>query len=77
MKVVKLLIKNVKNFNGLTAMDIFHLQGTLQNIEIGKILRRAKAKKASDLPSNVTLGDYLSRELTLIEKRDKYFGINF
>ncbi|EOY24187.1 Ankyrin repeat family protein, putative [Theobroma cacao] len=75
-EVVKLLIKNVKNFNGLTAMDIFHLQGTLQNIEIGKILRRAKAKKASDLPSNVTLGDYLSRELTLIEKRDKYFGIN-
>ncbi|WRX18327.1 hypothetical protein QQP08_010814 [Theobroma cacao] len=80
-EVVKLLIKNdsvnVKNFNGLTAMDIFHLQGTMQNVEIGTILRRSKAKQASDLPSNVTLGDYLSRELTLIEKRDKYFGINF
>ncbi|XP_021293105.1 ankyrin repeat-containing protein BDA1-like [Herrania umbratica] len=79
-EVLKLLVKNVnvnvKNFNGLTAMDIFHLQGTLQNIEIGKTLRRAKAKKASDLPPDVTLGDYLSRELTLIEKRDKYFGIN-
>ncbi|EOY24189.1 Uncharacterized protein TCM_015860 [Theobroma cacao] len=37
-EVVKLLIKNdsvnVKNFNGLTAMDIFHLQGTMQNVEI-------------------------------------------
>ncbi|XWS49170.1 hypothetical protein CRYUN_Cryun13aG0140800 [Craigia yunnanensis] len=64
-EVVKLLIKNVnvnvKNFNSFTAMDIFHLQGTMQNLEIGKILRRDKAKKASDLPSNVTLGDYFSR----------------
>lgn len=80
MKVVKLLVKNasvnVKNFNDLTAMDIFHLQGSLQNTEIGKILHKAKAKKASDLTSNMTLGDYLSKELTLIDKRDKYFGIN-
>ncbi|XP_012439425.1 ankyrin repeat-containing protein BDA1 isoform X2 [Gossypium raimondii] len=79
-EVVKLLVKhanvNVKNFNDLTAMDIFHLQGSLQNTEIGKILNKAKAKKASDLTSNMTLGDYLSKELTLIDKRDKYFGIN-
>ncbi|KAK8598981.1 hypothetical protein V6N13_076923 [Hibiscus sabdariffa] len=41
MKMVKLLVKNVnvnvKNLNGLTAMDIFHLQGSLQNTEIGTI----------------------------------------
>ncbi|XVF51857.1 hypothetical protein PTKIN_Ptkin04bG0217600 [Pterospermum kingtungense] len=78
--VLKLLIKkvnvNVKNLNGLTAMDILDLQGTMQNIEIGKILRRGKAKNASELPSTVTLGDYFSRKLSLIEKRDKYFGIN-
>ncbi|XVF10922.1 hypothetical protein REPUB_Repub07fG0225200 [Reevesia pubescens] len=40
-EVVKLLIKNVnlnvKNINGLTPMDIFHLQGTMQNIEIGTV----------------------------------------
>ncbi|KAE8661850.1 Ankyrin repeat family protein [Hibiscus syriacus] len=66
---------NVNNFNGLTAMDVFHLQGSLQNPEIGKILHKAKAKKASDLTSNMTLGDYFSKELTLIDKRDKYFGI--
>ncbi|XVF51859.1 hypothetical protein PTKIN_Ptkin04bG0217800 [Pterospermum kingtungense] len=79
-QVVKLLIKkvhvNVKNLNGLTAMDILDLQGTMQNIEIGKILRRGKAKNASELPSTVTLADYFSRKLNLIEKRDKYFGIN-
>ncbi|XVE57554.1 hypothetical protein DITRI_Ditri04bG0099700 [Diplodiscus trichospermus] len=78
-EVVKLLIKhvkvNVKNLNGLTAMDIFHHQGTMQNVEMGKILGGGKAKKASDLPSDVTLGDYFSRDLSLIEKRDKYFGI--
>ncbi|KAK8516295.1 hypothetical protein V6N12_068904 [Hibiscus sabdariffa] len=34
LMVVKLLVKNVKNSNGLTAMDIFHLQGTKQNLEI-------------------------------------------
>ncbi|KAL4346863.1 hypothetical protein GQ457_17G020510 [Hibiscus cannabinus] len=76
--MVKLLIKNVKvnvkNFNDLTAMDIFHLQGSLQNTEIGTILHKAKAKKASDLTSNMTLGDYFSKELSLIDKRDKYFG---
>ncbi|XP_039046843.1 ankyrin repeat-containing protein BDA1-like [Hibiscus syriacus] len=78
-EMVKLLVKNVnvnvKNIDGLTAMDIFHLQGSLQNPEIGKILHKAKAKKASDLTSNMTLGDYFSKELTLIDKRDKYFGI--
>ncbi|KAK8505630.1 hypothetical protein V6N13_073392 [Hibiscus sabdariffa] len=80
MKMVKLLVKNVnvnaKNFNGLTAMDIFHLQRPLHNIEIGKILHKAKAKKASDLTSNMTLGDYFSMELSLFDKRNKYFGIN-
>ncbi|KAE8671727.1 putative Ankyrin repeat protein [Hibiscus syriacus] len=76
--VVKMLVKNVnvnvKNVNGLTARDIFHLQVSLQNPEIGKILHKAKAKKASDLTSNMTLGDYFSMELSLIDKRDKYFG---
>ncbi|KAK8520793.1 hypothetical protein V6N13_076930 [Hibiscus sabdariffa] len=80
MKMVKLLVKNVnvnaKNFNDLTAMDIFHLQGPLHNTEIGKILHKAKAKKASDLTSNMTLGDYFSMELSLFDKRNKYFGIN-
>ncbi|XP_039029348.1 uncharacterized protein LOC120163488, partial [Hibiscus syriacus] len=77
-EAVKLLAKNVNvsvmNSNGLTAMDIFHLQGTMQNSEIGSSLGRAKAKKGSDLTTNLTIGDYLSRELTLIDKRDKYFG---
>ncbi|KAL4347287.1 hypothetical protein GQ457_17G020490 [Hibiscus cannabinus] len=79
-EMVKLLVKNVnanvKNIDGLTAMDIFHLQGSLQNPEIGNILRKVKAKKASDLTLNMTLGDYFSKELTLFDKRDKYFGIN-
>ncbi|MBA0708267.1 hypothetical protein Golax_020239 [Gossypium laxum] len=78
--VVKLLVKhvnvNVKNSNGMTAMDTFHLQGTTQNLEIGKILSRARAKTASNLTSNMTLRDYLSRKLTLIDIRDKYLGIN-
>ncbi|KAK8598986.1 hypothetical protein V6N13_076928 [Hibiscus sabdariffa] len=65
--MVKLLVNNVnmnvKNLDGLTAMDIFHLQGPLQNTDIGKILHKAKAKKASDLTSNMTLGGYFSKEL--------------
>ncbi|MBA0762192.1 hypothetical protein Gotri_024734 [Gossypium trilobum] len=77
--VVKLLVKhvnvNVKNSNGMTAIDTFHLQGTMQNLEIGKILSRARAKTASNLTSNMTLRDYLSRKLTLIDIRDKYLGI--
>ncbi|MBA0718599.1 hypothetical protein Golax_006339 [Gossypium laxum] len=68
--------EDILNWKDEDAMDIFHLQGSLQNTEIGKILHKAKAKKASDLTSNMTLGDYLSKELTLIDKRDKYFGIN-
>ncbi|XP_012472106.1 ankyrin repeat-containing protein BDA1 [Gossypium raimondii] len=78
-QVVKLLVKhvnvNVKNSNGMTAMDTFHLQGTMQNLEIGKILSRARAKTASNLTSNMTLRDYLSRNLSLIDIRDKYLGI--
>ncbi|PPD69009.1 hypothetical protein GOBAR_DD34109 [Gossypium barbadense] len=77
--VVKLLVKhvnvNVKNSNGMTAMDTFHLQATMQNLEVGKILSRARAKTASNLTSNMTLRDYLSRKLTLIDIRDKYLGI--
>ncbi|MBA0656988.1 hypothetical protein Goklo_009304 [Gossypium klotzschianum] len=68
--------EDILNWKDEDAMDIFHLQGSLQNTEIGKILHKTKAKKASDLTSNMTLGDYLSKELTLIDKRDKYFGIN-
>ncbi|KAB2088592.1 hypothetical protein ES319_A03G008900v1 [Gossypium barbadense] len=78
-QVVKLLVKhvnvNVKNSNGMTAMDTFHLQATMQNLEVGKILSRARAKTASNLTSNMTLRDYLSRKLTLIDIRDKYLGI--
>ncbi|TYG77631.1 hypothetical protein ES288_D03G210000v1 [Gossypium darwinii] len=78
-QVVKLLVKhvnvNVKNSNGMTAMDTFHLQGTMQNLDIGKILSRARAKTASNLTSNMTLRDYLSRKLTLMDIRDKYLGI--
>ncbi|PPD74137.1 hypothetical protein GOBAR_DD28937 [Gossypium barbadense] len=68
--------EDILNWKDEDAMDIFHLQGSLQSTEIGEILHKAKAKKASDLTSNMTLGDYLSKELTLIDKRDKYFGIN-
>ncbi|KAL4334749.1 hypothetical protein GQ457_07G010890 [Hibiscus cannabinus] len=63
LKVVKLLVKNVKNSNGLTAMDIFHAQGTKQNLEIQLELKRHRI-----CTSSVTLRDSFSRKLTLIDK---------
>lgn len=82
LKVIKLIIKkasvdvNAKNFRGLTAMDIFHLQGDSQNREVGQILRQSKAKIASELSgSAITFADYLRRDLSLIERRNKYLGI--
>ncbi|KAL5750815.1 hypothetical protein ACOSP7_025418 [Xanthoceras sorbifolium] len=79
-EVMKSLIKyvnvNAENMRGLTAMDVFRLQGYSLNREVGKILRRAKAKRASKLAgSTVTLAHYFSRDLSLIERRDKYLGI--
>ncbi|KAK1551862.1 hypothetical protein Q3G72_006094 [Acer saccharum] len=80
-KVVELLIGtanvNAKNFNGLTAMDMFHLMaGDSKDSEVGKILRRARAKTASEISaSSTSLAQFLFRDLTLIEKRDKYFGV--
>ncbi|KAH7571131.1 hypothetical protein ACOSP7_019771 [Xanthoceras sorbifolium] len=79
-EVMKLLMGtvnvNAKNFSGQTAMDIFHLQGDSQDSKVGKILHRVKAKKSSQLSgSSTTLAGYFIRDLTLIEKRDKYFGI--
>ncbi|KAK3419313.1 LOW QUALITY PROTEIN: hypothetical protein EUGRSUZ_H05145 [Eucalyptus grandis] len=81
-KVIKLLIKhmnvNAKNLEGLTALDIFHdLQERFQhnsNEEVGKILRRAKGKRASSLSGVTRLGDYLSQELTIFESQDRYLN---
>lgn len=79
-KVVKLLIGNVnvnaKNFEDLTAMDIFHLHQDSLDKKIGNILHRARAKRASEIiitPS--TLAEKLGRPLSLVEMRDVYFGI--
>lgn len=69
---------NAKNLEGLTALDIFHdLQERFQhnnNEEAGKILRRAKAKRASRLSGVTRLADYLSQELTIFEWQDRYFN---
>ncbi|KAJ4712633.1 Ankyrin repeat family protein [Melia azedarach] len=79
-KVMKSVIPyinvNAKNLSGLTAEDIFNFKRDSLGREVGKILRRAKAKRASELKdSSITLADYLSRDLSLMEKRDKRLGI--
>lgn len=81
-QVIKLLIKhmnvNAKNLEGLTALDIFHdLQERFQHNsteDVGKILRRAKGKRASSLSGVTRLADYLSRELTIFEWQDRYLN---
>ncbi|KAK6275055.1 hypothetical protein POUND7_004764 [Theobroma cacao] len=66
---------NAKNLQELTAMDICLLEELQQN-EVGDILRHAKAKRASSLANfTITLADYLSQELSLLEKRDKHLGL--
>ncbi|KAK0575166.1 hypothetical protein LWI29_034885 [Acer saccharum] len=80
-QVVKLLIGavnvNAKNFNGLTAMDMFNLMGDSRDNNVGKILHRAKAKPSSQVSASPTsLAQFFFRDLTLIEKRDKYFGVS-
>ncbi|KAK3227638.1 hypothetical protein Dsin_007500 [Dipteronia sinensis] len=79
-QVVKLLIGivniNAKNLNGLTAMDMFNLMGDSRDNKVGKILHRAKAKPSSKVSASPTsLAQFFFRDLTLIEKRDKYFGV--
>lgn len=67
---------NARNLSGLTAMDIFNRQRDSLAGRVGEILRDAKAKSASELDgSTMTLADYLSRNLSLFEKRDKRLGI--
>ncbi|EOY24184.1 PREDICTED: ankyrin repeat-containing protein At2g01680 [Theobroma cacao] len=78
-KVMKSIIRhvnvNAKNLQELTAMDICLLEELQQN-EVGDILRHAKAKRASSLANfTITLADYLSQELSLLEKRDKHLGL--
>ncbi|XP_022736677.1 ankyrin repeat-containing protein BDA1-like [Durio zibethinus] len=78
-EVMKSIIRNVnvnaKNLQDLTAMDIC-LQHELQQTEVGDILRSAKAKRASSLATfTISLANYLSQELSLLEKRDKYLGL--
>ncbi|OMP07598.1 hypothetical protein COLO4_07197 [Corchorus olitorius] len=56
-------------------MDIC-LQEELQQKEVGDILRRAKAKPSSSpAVSTITLADYFSQKLSLLERRDKYLGL--
>ncbi|OMP07599.1 hypothetical protein COLO4_07198 [Corchorus olitorius] len=76
---MKSIIKNVnvnaKNLRDLTAMDICNEQ-ELQQIEVGDILRRAKAKRASSLATpDITLADYFSQKLSFLETRDKHLGL--
>lgn len=78
---MKLLINhvdvNAKNCRDLTSMDIFQLQRDSLDREVGNILRRAKAKRSSEITEPpLTLAERLRRELSFIEKRDKYLGID-
>ncbi|KAK3189305.1 hypothetical protein Dsin_028866 [Dipteronia sinensis] len=79
-QIVKLLIGtvnvNAKNLNGLTAMDMFNLMGDSRDNKVGKILHRAKAKPSSKVAYPTSLAQFFFRDLTLIEKRDKYFGVS-
>lgn len=68
---------NAKNLANLTAMDIFHLQQNSHNQEAGKVLRRAKAKRAYEIiiPPFTFAEKLISWRSSLIELRDKYLGI--
>lgn len=68
--VAKKVNKNAKNLSGLTAMDMFDLQRNSLEEEVGKILRWAEAKKASELAngSSSILAAYLIQDLYMFEK---------
>ncbi|XP_019058881.1 PREDICTED: ankyrin repeat-containing protein At2g01680-like [Tarenaya hassleriana] len=81
IKVMKLLRKivnvNVKNLDGQTAKDIFQSNCASLGPEIGKILGAAKAKAGRKLNSSATtLANYLSQNLSFMEKRNKLLGLN-
>ncbi|CAB4309873.1 unnamed protein product [Prunus armeniaca] len=70
-QVLGLLIKrvdlNVKNLEGLTALDI-SLQGPVNNTEMINLLCRNGALEASSLPRVSSLADSLRKEMSLTEK---------
>ncbi|KAI4338438.1 hypothetical protein MLD38_023498 [Melastoma candidum] len=82
-EVVKLLIKQVnvnsRNFDSHTPLDMYYLDNQhSQNKQIEKLLCSAGGKTSSNIPkssSSMTLSRYLSRNLSFIERRDKYLGI--
>ncbi|XP_039156305.1 ankyrin repeat-containing protein BDA1 isoform X2 [Eucalyptus grandis] len=79
-EVIKLLIGrmnvNAKNFEGLTALDIFYERFQHNNKEeVGKILRNANAKRASSLSGVTGLSDHLSRQLTFSELQDRFLNV--
>ncbi|XP_050378296.1 ankyrin repeat-containing protein BDA1-like [Argentina anserina] len=73
-QAVRLLIKrvdiNVKNSEGLTAMDIADRQGSvyINNTDIRSLLLQRGALRASSLPICPTLADSLRKEMSLLER---------
>ncbi|XP_050376582.1 ankyrin repeat-containing protein BDA1-like [Argentina anserina] len=72
-QAVRLLIKrvdmNVKNSEGLTAMDIADRHGSVYNdTDIRKLVLQRGALGASSLPERPTLADSLKKEMSLLER---------
>ncbi|CAN6908385.1 unnamed protein product, partial [Brassica oleracea] len=77
-EVMALLRKSVKiaakNLNGKTAMDIFEAHQPPCFPEARTILRSAKERLFSC--STITLAEYLSKDLTFLEKRNNFLGLS-
>lgn len=73
--LIKEVNVNARNFEQKTALDLFEMQPH-KNEEVRKILSGARVKNASRLPKPITLADYLIRNLTFIEGRDRVLGIS-
>lgn len=63
-----------KNLNGKTAMDIFEAHQPPCFPEARTILRSAKERLFSC--STITLAEYLSKDLTFLEKRNNFLGLS-
>ena len=73
LQVAKILLDcgvkvNVKNSDGLTALDISELQMQVDNREVKKLLNHAKASKASSVASSEDQKDYLRSKITFKER---------
>ncbi|CAH8383941.1 unnamed protein product [Eruca vesicaria subsp. sativa] len=77
-EVMKLLGKSVKvaakNLDGKTAMDIFEAHQPLCFPEARTILRSVKERLFS-CSTTTTLAEYLSKDLTFLEKRNNFLGL--